>query len=131
MDSPSVNAVLFAKDLPSVAAFYSGALGMSVLARDEHHWRLDCRGFELVVHQVPKHIAAGIVVERPPKRRVSGATRLDYPVPSVEESRKKARTLGGDIDEAPPPWADRDANFFFGYDPEGNQFGVREIAQGS
>jgi hypothetical protein len=26
----------------------------------------------------------------------------------------------------PPEWAERDANFFFGYDPEGNQFGVRE-----
>ena len=42
----------------------------------------------------------------------------------IAESRRKARSLGGDIDEAAPPWADADAKFFFGYDPEGNQFGV-------
>lgn len=131
MDSPSVNAVLFAKELPRVAGFYATALGMRVVTRDEHHWRLDCRGFELIVHQIPKYIADGIVVERPPKRRISGAIRLDYPVPDVDESRKKARPLGGDIDEEPPAWADRDANFYFGYDPEGNQFGVREAQAGS
>ena len=54
------------------------------------------------------------------------ATRLDFPVASVKDSRKLARSLGGDIDDAPPPWADRNADFFFGYDPEGNQFGVSE-----
>ena len=73
-----------------------------------------------------QHIAGGITIERPPKRRVSGAIRLDYPVASIEKSRTAARELGGDIDVAPPAWADRDANFFFGYDPEGNQFGVRQ-----
>ena len=62
----------------------------------------------------------------PPKRRVSGAIRLDYPVANIEKSRTAARSLGGDIDVAPPEWADRTANFFFGYDPEGNQFGVRQ-----
>ncbi len=73
-----------------------------------------------------QHIAAGITIERPPKRRVSGAIRLDFPVASIEKSRTAARELGGDIDVDPPAWADRDANFFFGYDPEGNQFGVRQ-----
>jgi hypothetical protein len=122
----TVSAVLFAKELPRVAEFYATALGLRVVARDEHHWRLDCRGFELIVHQIPSHIAAGIVIERPPNRRVSGTTRLDYPVTSIAQCRKKARPLGGDIDEKPPEWASRDANFYFGYDPEGNQFGVRE-----
>jgi predicted enzyme related to lactoylglutathione lyase len=122
----SVSAVLFAKDLRSVAEFYTAALGMQVLASDEHHSRLGCSGFELIVHQIPRHIADGIVIERPPQRRVWGSIRLDYPVPSVEESRRRARALGGDIDDMPPEWADRNANFFLGFDPEGNQFGVNE-----
>jgi hypothetical protein len=79
MSSSSVSAVLFVKDLRTVASFYSTALEMKVVASDEHHSRLECRGFELVVHQIPKHIAEGIVIERPPKRRVSGAIRLSGP----------------------------------------------------
>jgi catechol 2,3-dioxygenase-like lactoylglutathione lyase family enzyme len=121
-----VNAVLFVKDLRAVAQFYSTALGMRVVASDEHHCLLNCGGFELVVHQIPKHIADTIVLERPPTPRVSGAIRLDYPVRSIAESRRAARALGGKIDDKPPEWADPDARFFFGYDPEGNQFGVRE-----
>lgn len=127
MSSANVSAVLFAKDLRAIAAFYSTALGMTVVASDEYHCRLACHGFELVVHQIPKHIADGIVIDRPPKRRVSGAIRLDYPVRNIEESRRRAQSLGGGIDDAPPQWADRTANFYFGYDPEGNQFGVAEL----
>ncbi len=109
-----------------MAEFYAQALGMSVLASDEYHSRLSHRGFELVVHQIPQHIATGIVIERPPRRRTTGAIRLGFPVQSIAESRRKARALGGDIDDAPPPWAGPDASFFLGYDPEGNQFGVTE-----
>jgi predicted enzyme related to lactoylglutathione lyase len=123
--SSNVSAVLFVKDLPAVAAFYSTALGLKLIASDEHHARLECRGFELIVHQIPQHIANGIVIDHPPKRRVTAAIRLDYPVRDVADSRRKARALGGDIDETAPPW-DRDAKFFFGYDPEGNQLGVNE-----
>jgi catechol 2,3-dioxygenase-like lactoylglutathione lyase family enzyme len=126
MAENQVNAVLFVKDLRAVAQFYSKALGLRVIASDEHHWQLDCAGFELVIHQIPKHIADTIVLERPPTPRVWGAVRLDYPVRSVAESRRAARALGGKIDDKPPDWADPNAKFFFGYDPEGNQFGVRE-----
>lgn len=119
-----VRAVLFAKDFQRVAAFYIGALGFLRASGDREHTILRCDGFELVVHQIPKPIADTIVIADPPERRVRSSMRLDYPVASVEEARKLARSLGGDVDEAPPPWAARDANFFFGYDPEGNQFGL-------
>lgn len=126
MNPSNVSAVLFAKDLPKVAAFYSAALGMTVLASDEHHWRLDCNGFELVIHQIPKPVADTVVITDPPQRRWWGAIRLDYPVRSIEDCRAKARSLGGGIDDTPPEWAERNATFFFGYDPEGNQFGVTQ-----
>src|SRR5262245_43871756 len=121
--SASVGAVLFVRDLQKVAAFYVKALGISVTASGGHHLPADCRGFELVVHQIPKHIANDIVIEHPPKRRTTAAVRLDYPVPDLAASRKAAHSLGGGIDDAPPEWADAGANFFYGYDPEGNQFG--------
>ena len=126
MEAARVRAVLFAKDLGRVSVFYVGALGMTRVSGDEEHAVLDCDGFELVVHQIPKQIADTIVVTQPPVRRVWGALRLDYPVASIDSSRRLARSLGGDIDAAPPPWAGGDASLFFGYDPEGNQFGVRQ-----
>jgi predicted enzyme related to lactoylglutathione lyase len=125
MSSGGVSAVLFVKDLEKAADFYSTALGMVVVGSDEHHSVLSCHGFDLVVHRIPEHIARSITLAQPPARRVGGAIRLDFPVESVEKSRAKARTLGGAIDEAPPEWADKAANLFLGYDPEGNLFGVR------
>jgi hypothetical protein len=126
MESSSVSAVLFVKDHRKLADFYVSALGMQRTSGDEDYSVLNCRGFELIVHQIPRHIADQIKIEQPPVRRVWGAVRLDFPVGSIEDCRRSARALGGDIDDIPPSWADRDANFFFGYDPEGNQFGARE-----
>jgi hypothetical protein len=128
MESPNVTAVLFAKNFQKLADFYSHALGFQCTHGDEDHAILNCRGFELIVHQIPKHIADQIVIAQPPERRTSGAVRLDYPVQNIEHSRTMARSFGGAIDDAPPGWADRNANFFFGYDPEGNQFGVSQQA---
>jgi predicted enzyme related to lactoylglutathione lyase len=128
METSRVRAVLFVKDLSRVAAFYSGALGLSRRTSDDSHSALERSGFELIVHQIPKHIADGMEIEKPPVRRVGGALRLDYPVESIENNRKLARLFGGDIDEDPPAWADRDTNFYLGHDPEGNQFGVSQKA---
>lgn len=124
MSEHNVSAVLFVKDLAKVTRFYVNALQLTSVFADEYHSRLKCRDFELIVHQIPKHIADQIAIETPPTRRVWGAIRLDYPVQNLDESRRIAKSLGGGIDDAPPEWADRDTNFFLAYDPEGNQFGV-------
>ena len=128
METANVRAVLFVKDLERSVAFYIGALEMTRVSGDEDHAVLDCGGFELVAHRIPKQIADTIVITQPPVRRVWGAIRLDVPVSSVADCRRLARSLGGDVDDAPPPWADRGANFFFAYDPEGNQFGISQRA---
>ena len=130
MEVSQVRAVLFAKDLERVAAFYAGALAMTRTFGDKDHVVLECDGFRLIVHQIPKHIAEQIEVKQPPARRTTGAIRLDYPVSSLESSRTLARSFGGDIDDAPPAWAERGANFYFGHDPEGNQFGVSARGRG-
>ena len=126
MEASSPRAILFVKDLARAAAFYVGALAMKRVSGDKDHAVLECDGFELIVHQIPKPIADTIVITEPPVRRVWGAVRLDFPVPSIADSRKLARSLGGEIDDAPPLWADSTTNLFFGHDPEGNQFGVSQ-----
>jgi catechol 2,3-dioxygenase-like lactoylglutathione lyase family enzyme len=126
VEAKTARAVLFVKDLGKAAAFYIGALGMTRVSGDRDHEVLLCDTFELVVHRIPKQIADTIVIAQPPVRRVWAAIRLDFPVASIADSRRLARALGGDVDDAPPAWADPDTNLFFGYDPEGNQFGISE-----
>ena len=127
-EATKVRAVVFAKDLGKVAGFYAGSLDMECLKRDEYHAVLGCRGFELIVHQIPDRIAADIEIDAPPVRREGGAVRLDYPVDNIDRSRASAKSFGGHIDESPPEWADRDTNFYPGFDPEGNVFGVSQLS---
>ena len=89
MKVAQVRAVLFAKDLEGLTAFYAGALGMTQSFADADHAVLHCGGFELIVHRIPKHIAATIAIKQPPERRVGSAVRLDYPVASIEASRSR------------------------------------------
>lgn len=128
MESGSVSAVLFVKDLKKAENFYCGALSMSCRNSDEHHSILNCRGFDLIVHQIPKHIADEITIDDPPARRVEGAIRLNFAVQSIPDTRRLARSLGGDVDDAPPSWAAADANVFLGCDTEGNVFKVSQHA---
>ena len=124
--TPSVSAVLFAKDARAVARFYVEVFGANTLAEDEHHAALDVRGFHLVVHRIPEPWAKDIEIRKPPVRREIGAIRLDYRVDDLAEARNAAKRLGGQIDDAPPAWAGPESRFFLGFDPEGNVFGVKE-----
>ena len=124
IDATSVRAVLFARDLDTVSNFYAEALGMECGSRDEYHAALQRSGFKLIVHQIPEYLASGIEISDPPTRRENGAVRLDFPVKSIERSRALAKAWGGGIDENPPLLADGGTSFYFGFDPEGNVFGV-------
>jgi predicted enzyme related to lactoylglutathione lyase len=124
MKSSSVSAVLFAKDATKVAAFYVEALGLSCTFSDSQHSALSCGGFELIIQQIPKHIADGFTLQEPPRRRIEGAIRLNLPVQSIEDTRKLAGAFGGEVDAARPAWAPSGANMFLGQDPEGNVFMV-------
>lgn len=125
----SVSAVLFAEDHENVARFYREALGLVLTTGDADHSILSCGGFELVVHQVPRHQPTRSGGNEGPARRAEGRIRLDFPVDSIAAARTKAAELGGTVDDAPPPWAPRDANFYLGHDPEGNVFKLSERAR--
>ena len=125
MATCEMSAVLFVKEARKAKQFYIEALGGSLLREDEHHAVIDWQGFHLVVHQIPPHLATSVVVGVPPERREGASLRLDYPVVDVVKARAAAKRLGGQIDGAPPPWADAGMPFFLGYDPEGNVFGAK------
>jgi len=70
-----------------------------------------------------QRVAESMEIATPPERRQRTAIRLDFPVEDIESSRESARRLGGQIDDAPPPWAAGSARIYLGFDPEGNVIG--------
>jgi hypothetical protein len=123
----SVSAVLFAKDHAKVASFYRDAFDARAVSGDADHTILKFPGFQLMIHQIPRHLAKDIAVPNPVQRREQASLRLDLPTRNLVRSRTVAKLLLGTIDDAPPPWAAPDARFHLGHDPEGNVFGVVSV----
>lgn len=119
-------AVLFAKSVPTVANFYQVMLGAEVAHADGDHVVLAAGGLELVIHGIPPHIAADIVIESPPALREETPLKLFFTVGALAEARVTAATLGGGL--APPAreWAASTFRACDGWDPEGNVVQFRE-----
>jgi hypothetical protein len=125
--SPPVSAVLFAKDHAKVASFYRDVFDARTVSGNADHTVLEFAGFELTIHQIPRHLAKDIVVPSPVPRREQASLRLDLPSRNLERSRTVAKLLFGTIDDLPPPWAGPESDFHLGHDPEGNVFGVVSV----
>ena len=125
MKSIQASAVLFAKQLTSVAAFYQAVFGLEPSRSDADHVQLRFGSFELVIHQIPRQFLSSARDDTAFERRERAAVCLNFPVSDIAHARREANRLGGTIDDLPPPWAGADKSFFLGHDPEGNVFGAK------
>ncbi len=125
---PKPSTVIFAKDVVTLARFYQEVLGMTEAHQDPHHVVLDDEHFQLVIHGIPKHIAAQIQISVPPEVREDTAIKPCLPVENIEQARQKAQELGGSIGPKAKEWEARGFRACDGHDPEGNVFQVREAA---
>jgi predicted enzyme related to lactoylglutathione lyase len=125
-DQTRAGAVIYAKDLPGVSAFYSGAIGLDVAQRADDHVLLSAPGFDLTVVAIPAHIAGTIEIEVPPSRREETPIKLIFPVTSVRTVRAAAARYGGEIDPPEREWVYRGTLVCDGHDPEGNVIQLRE-----
>ena len=121
-------AVLYAKDMDHVAAFYSGMLGLETAGRDEEHVLLESPAFQLVVLRIPSHIASTIQIAAPPVRRANAAVKLVFFVPSIADVRAAVEPLGGVLNGAEKEWLFNGWKVCDGLDPEGNVIQFRERA---
>jgi predicted enzyme related to lactoylglutathione lyase len=131
MDPLRVSAVLFAKDHAKLSAFYRDTLSLRLTKAREDHTILSAGGFDLVVHQIPKHIAGSITIEQPPQRRERAAIKLSFPVQDIAAVRAIAGPLGGALDPPSAEWRDGDVTTCKGHDPEGNVFQVSALVSGA
>lgn len=123
---PKHGAVLFAKDLPRVAAFYRDLVGMTQTVTENRLIVLESDTYQLVIHGIPKNIANRIDITTPPLRRVDMPTKLVFPVTSLAAARTAAGALGGEVDPVSAQFSARNFTACDGFDPEGNVVQFRE-----
>jgi predicted enzyme related to lactoylglutathione lyase len=127
-DLPKHGAVLFAKDLPRVAAFYRELAQMTQTVSEKRLIVLESASYQLVIHGIPKAVADRINITTPPLRRVDMPTKLVFPVKSLADARAVAVALGGQIDAPSAQFSARGFTACDGFDPEGNVVQFREAA---
>lgn len=121
-------AVLYAKDMDRMAAFYAAVLGLAVADRDQEHVLLASETVELVVRQVPSQVAASILITVPPVRRSDSAVKLVFFVPGMAAVHAGAAAHGGLLDATAKDWLFHGWQVWDGLDPEGNVIQFRAQA---
>jgi catechol 2,3-dioxygenase-like lactoylglutathione lyase family enzyme len=108
-------AVLFVKDLRRMTAFYRDTLGLKVTSGSAGWIELDAGPVALALHAIPAAVAAGIVIETPPRVREGSPVKLSFAVADVAAERTRLVAEGVVMREVRPGSCD-------GVDPEGNVF---------
>lgn len=101
---------------------------MTVVHQDKDYVVLDQEGFQVVIHGIPKKIAAQIQITDPPQVREETPIKLCVPVTSIDHARTRATEFGGEVGPKGKEWEARGFRACDGYDPEGNVFQARESA---
>lgn len=117
-------ALIYAKQLDTLSAFYRDLLQMTLLTADAHHHVIESADAQLIIHAIPPAIAAHITIATPAAPREEQAIKLfftlDATLPDVEA---RVVALGGQVVGASydgPGFRTRNA-----VDPEGNIFHLR------
>ena len=112
-------AMLFVKDLPRMVDFYRGVLGLRPIEETRLPDWVEFHGdAQFSLHAIPASIAAGIVIESPPRPREQGATKLTFAVTDVDATLAAIEGMG--LPLLKRPWGSVEA-----VDPEGNVFALR------
>jgi predicted enzyme related to lactoylglutathione lyase len=120
-------AVLYAKNLALVQAFYQFVIGLDVEHAEKDYVVLASPTFQLVVLTIPEHIASSIEVESPPRRRTETPIKLVFEVASISTARAVARLHGGELFPPEREWNFHGYRVCDGQDPEGNVVQFRQL----
>ncbi len=118
---PQQGMVLFVKNKKRVSAFYQAVLGLKPAESEASHDLLRGTTYEIVVHSIPRKIAAGIEITSPPAARERAAIKPTFVVKSLSDVRAAAERTGGFLKPESEMWHIRGCSVLDGMDPEGNQ----------
>ena len=119
-------AVLFARAVERVAAFYESVFDLTVVRADVEHTVLEGSGFQLVIHATSTARRSTVDTGAVPERREDVPLKLFLPVESLAQARASAAEHGGRIASVEKEWVLRGARVCDGVDPEGNVVQCRE-----
>lgn len=123
-------AVLYAKDIDRVGAFYAGVMGMRIAHTQVDHVLLESPALELAIVAIPKALADSITIDDPPVRREDTPIKLVFFVPDLAAARTAAARLGGELNGPAREWRFGEFIVCDGHDPEGNVVQLRTLAPG-
>lgn len=130
MSAPlSLDAVVYAKDLPAVAEFYRQLLEVAALSEEPTHVLLPVGTGRLWVHAIPAEYAADIEISRPPRLREETPIKLSLPVASLASARRAAAATGGGVADADRAWEYQGTWHLDAWDPEGNVLQLRATSK--
>jgi predicted enzyme related to lactoylglutathione lyase len=118
MNAP--RAVIYAKHLDRMVAFYAGVVGLDEIARADDHVVLARGEQRLVIVAIPALIASTFEIDDPPRRREDAAVKPVFAVNDLAAARAAAISLGGMMDGPELEWRFDGARVRDGHDPEGN-----------
>jgi Glyoxalase-like domain len=118
-------AIVFAKDLKQMGAFYLEGLGLRFLEeKSTEGWmEFEAGGVLLALHEIPAESGKNITIEAPPKARDRTPIKLVFEVADMARARAHLIAHGAVMFE-PRSWGACD-----GLDPEGNVFQIVETAR--
>lgn len=119
--------VIFAKNKTKVSAFYRSTLDLVAYEEASSHDVLRGHGLEVVVHAIPRKIAAEIMITRPPTVREDIPIKPTFVVASLEAVRAAAQATGGYLKPLEGAWHFRGATVLDGHDPEGNVVQFKQL----
>ena len=114
-------AMVFAKDMPRMTAFYRDGLGLRLLPEESRpDWsEFDAGGVRFSLHEIPAHVAQDIHVAQPPKARAGTPIKLFFETDDLVAARQRLGAFGGAMQDVNQRSGFTSCD---GLDPEGNVF---------
>jgi|SRR6185295_12200993 len=113
------HAMIFAKDMTRMTAFYRDALGLTVVPdKASAEWvELDAGGARVALHLIPEKYAKDIQITTPPKARSENPIKIAFTVDDLATARERLVAHGAVMFDPHAFGCD-------GLDPEGNVFQI-------
>jgi predicted enzyme related to lactoylglutathione lyase len=127
-DQALAAAVIYAKDVARVGAFYARVAGLALTHTEADHASLESPALQLFIVAMNSAVAAKVEIAQPPVVRENTALKFIFPVASLAAARAFAAEGGGALKPVQAEWAFNGWRHCDGHDPEGNVFQLRERA---
>lgn len=119
-------AVIYAKDVDRLTAFYRELLAAEVLHADAGYAVVQSAHLQLVIHAIPAYIARTFEIATPPRPREDTPIKLFFSVASLPWAQAAIARAGGVFD-AGRAWQGPGFTACDALDPEGNVIQLRVV----